>query len=252
MPRLISILLVTANFNVGVICFAASPRSETLIASSGSAHVSLIELYSSESCSSCPPADEWISKLQNKKGLWTEFVPVVFHVDYWNNLGWKDGFSSDQMTKRQIDLSKLWQTPQVYTPAFIVDGKEWREWRSSNQPGFQREPKDYKIELFIYSASDHSFRVKAKGLKNDKHYSLIIAKLGMGLSTAVNAGENSGHLLKHNFLILDWHKNSLLPKTSELVFKLKEDKAKSSKSAVAAWIEEEGNPTPIQATGGYL
>ena len=179
-------------------------------------------------------------------------MPVVFHVDYWNNLGWKDGFSSDQMTKRQIDLSKLWQSPQVYTPAFIVDGKEWRGWKSSHQPDLQREPKDGKIELSIYEASDHSFRVKTRGLKNDKHYSLIIAKLGMDLSTDVKAGENSGHVLKHNFLVLDWHKSSLLPNASDLVFKLKEDKSKSSRSAVVAWIEEEGNPTPLQATGGYL
>src|SRR5271154_7473575 len=81
---------------------AASPAERTLIASSGTSRVQLLELYSSESCSGCPPADAWVSELKEKSDLWKHVVPVVFHVDYWNYLGWKDGLSSDTMTKRQV------------------------------------------------------------------------------------------------------------------------------------------------------
>ena len=69
--------------------------------------VSLLELYTSEGCSSCPPAEAWLSKLKNSQGLWDEFVPVAFHVDYWNNPGWKDRFSDEQYTERQKSYAKL-------------------------------------------------------------------------------------------------------------------------------------------------
>lgn len=221
---------------------------ETLIASSGQARVQLIELFSSESCSSCPPADAWISTLQDRAGLWKKFVPVVFHVDYWNHLGWKDGFSSDEMTKRQVALSQQWAVPSVYTPAVVVDGKEWRGWRSDGQtlPSSSAQG----IELSIFKNDDGSYLVKATGLSSKKKYVLRAAKLGMSLSTDVKGGENSGRLLKHNFLVLDWNGKSISQASPEASFKFKESKA--SRLGLAAWIEEEGNPTPLQSVGGYL
>jgi hypothetical protein len=223
---------------------------DKLIAASGTKHVQLIELYSSESCSSCPPADAWISELQGTSGLWTEYVPAVFHVDYWNHLDWKDGFSSDKMTKRQYDLSNRWEKPSVYTPAFVLDGREWRDWGTHKLP----PSKNFRgIELFIYRVSEGVFRVKATGLQNGKWYTVHIVKLGMGLSTDVKSGENAGRTLKHNFVILSWEKGSLSSKTIDQVFTFETDTAKKvSRFAVAAWIEEQGNPTPLQSVGGYL
>ena len=221
---------------------------ETLFASSGSNRVQLIELFSSESCSSCPPADAWISSLKDRAGLWKRFVPVVFHVDYWNHLGWKDGFSSDEMTKRQVALSRLWPTPSVYTPAVVVDGKEWREWRSAEKtiPSSSAQ----SIELSIYKNDDGSYRVKANGLSSRKKYILRAAQLGMSLNTDVKSGENSGRILKHNFLVLDWSGKSVSQASPEASFKFKESKV--PRLGFAAWIEEEGNPTPLQSVGGYL
>jgi Protein of unknown function (DUF1223) len=86
--------------------------------------VSLLELYTSEGCSSCPPAEAWLSKLKNSQGLWDEFVPVAFHVDYWDNLGWKDRFSDEQYTERQKSYAQLWSASDIYTPEFVLNGKE--------------------------------------------------------------------------------------------------------------------------------
>ncbi len=242
--KMISILLTFS-----AVAQAASTEPH-LIASSGSGNVQLVELYSSESCSSCPPADEWISKLQQREGLWKNFVPVVFHVDYWNYLGWKDDFSSDLMTKRQVDLSKLWPTSSVYTPGFIVDGREWKNWRSDGAdfPLSQNT----KIELSVYKLADGSFNVKVSGLDANKHYTVRVAQLGMGLGSRVTGGENSGRFLKHNFIILDWSGQPLSKLGSEPNFKFKSRTDRVSRLAIAAWIEENGNPTPLQATGGYL
>ena len=231
-----------------------SPRtygaSDVPIASSGKARVQLVELYSSESCSSCPPADAWISTLQNKPELWKRFIPVVFHIDYWNQLGWKDGFSSDKMTQRQVDVSKLWKQPAVYTPAVVVDGQEWRDWRSPTSSFPSSETAG--IELSVFKNTDGSFRVKALGLSPSKHYFIRAAELGMDLVTNVKSGENAGRILKHNFVILDWDGKPVAAATPEQSFTFKLTKQKPARLAIAAWIEEIGNPTPLQAVGNYL
>ena len=228
---------------------ALSSPAEAPIASSGKNHVRLIELFSSESCSSCPPADAWISTLKTKQGLWKEFVPVVFHVDYWNQLGWKDGYSSNKMTQRQIELSKLWSHPSVYTPGFIVDGQEWADWRKGESSFPKSSPSS--IELTIFKEANGTFRVKAMGLDSAKHYLVHLAELGMDLSTDVKAGENSGRLLKHNFIVLDWDSKPISTSTPEQTFSFKVDKARRANGAISAWIEEEGSPRPIQAAGGF-
>src|SRR5271170_2753326 len=88
----------------------------------------LLELYTSEGCSSCPPAEAWLSQLKNASGLWNEFVPVAFHVDYWNNLGWRDKLSNEQFSDRQRSYAQAWSAENIYTPEFVLNGREWRNW----------------------------------------------------------------------------------------------------------------------------
>ena len=73
---------------------------------STSQQTALLELYTSEGCSSCPPADRWLSKLKNEEGLWTRFIPVALHVDYWDYIGWKDRFASPEYSNRQRKYAK--------------------------------------------------------------------------------------------------------------------------------------------------
>src|SRR5881394_2772067 len=70
--------------------------------------VALLELYTSEGCSSCPPAETWLSRLKESPKLWKDFVPVAFHVDYWDYLGWKDPFAAKVYTERQHEYASLW------------------------------------------------------------------------------------------------------------------------------------------------
>src|SRR5450432_4372054 len=83
---------------------------------SGPQQSALVELYTSEGCSSCPPAEAWMSRWKNDPGLWKKFVPVAFHVDYWDRLGWRDRFSSGEWTARQSRYASLWGSGSVYTP----------------------------------------------------------------------------------------------------------------------------------------
>ena len=83
------------------------------------------ELFSSEGCSSCPSADLLVSKLttwarENKEPVY----PLIFHVDYWNNLGWRDVFSSKEFTQRQNMYARIFKDQGVYTPEMIVNGSD--------------------------------------------------------------------------------------------------------------------------------
>lgn len=219
----------------------------TEISSSGAKRIPLVELFSSESCSSCPPADEWISSLKNRPGLFKDFVPVVFHVTYWNHLNWKDGFSSEAMTTRQKDLARTWAEPSVYTPAVVVNGEEFK-WRKAD---FPKPSPAAPVELSLAKEGDLEFTATAKFLTGGKKYLVRVALLGMGIESKVTSGENGGHNFNHNFLVLDW-KSQDLPSMKKIRVKFDKPAQKTSKLAVAAWIEEQGNPTPLQSTGGYL
>src|ERR1700747_379835 len=83
---------------------------------SGPAQVSLLELYTSEGCSSCPPAEAWLGGPSSNGALWKAVVPVAFHVDYWDNLGWKDEFSSRDFTQRQRHYAANWGPGAASTP----------------------------------------------------------------------------------------------------------------------------------------
>src|SRR3954471_4399456 len=111
-----------------VVILPLSSSAEEIVFESKPAQTHLIELYTSEGCSSCPPAEAWLSKLKSDPGLWKDFVPLAFHVDYWDRLGWRDRFSSRQWTERQSNYASLLRQSSVYTPEFIRNGAEWSDW----------------------------------------------------------------------------------------------------------------------------
>ena len=82
--------------------------ADNVVFESGAKKVQLLELFTSEGCSSCPPAEASLGRLVNDPRLWHEFVPVAFHVDYWDRLGWKDPFASAEWTKRQRLYAANW------------------------------------------------------------------------------------------------------------------------------------------------
>ncbi|MCR9205711.1 MAG: DUF1223 domain-containing protein, partial [Halobacteriovoraceae bacterium] len=98
---------------------------------SGEEQVHVLELYTSEGCSSCPPAEKWLNSLYKHPHLYKSFVPLAFHVDYWNYLGHPDPYSKGDYSKRQRIYASEWESGTVYTPGFIKNGKEWRSFSRS-------------------------------------------------------------------------------------------------------------------------
>ena len=103
---------------------ALTAQTGARVFESGPQKVHLIELFTSQGCSSCPPAEAWLSKLKSEPRLWKDFVPIAFHVDYWDRLGWRDPFAAKEWTARQYLYSANWRSESVYTPGFVLDGRE--------------------------------------------------------------------------------------------------------------------------------
>jgi hypothetical protein len=208
---------------------------------SGPQRVHLIELFTSQGCSSCPPAEAWLSKLKNEPRLWKDFVPIAFHVDYWDRLGWRDPFASKEWTARQYQYSTNWRSESVYTPGFVLDG---REWLGRTVP----PPASEKPGMLKLSFKDQ--KVAAEFVADEvriKDVDLHLATVGFNLKTKISAGENSGRNLDQDFVVL-----SLMNQ------KMSEDKADialtpdSRAGAIAAWITAPNQIEPIQVVGGWL
>ena len=212
---------------------------------SGPAQVSLLELYTSEGCSSCPPAEAWLSSLSQNPELWKAVVPVAFHVDYWDNLGWKDEFSSRDFTQRQRHYAANWGSGSVYTPAFVLNGAEWQAWgraitgTENLQPG-----------KLIVLATGSQIKVTFSPSRLAGPYSVEIAPLRMNATSRVTAGENRGRTLTHQFIAMNLVKTDLSQSGENFGADIScsTDKA----DALAVWITRSGSLNPIQAAGGLL
>ncbi len=223
------------------------------LAKSGPERVSLVELFTSEGCSSCPPADQWFSKQVKNKTLWKSFVPVAFHVDYWDNLGWKDQFSSKAATTRQRAIARNWKAPAVYTPGFVINGIEWQNWRMSTTPPAPAGRAGI-LKLARVSKASESFTLVFEPTAANKSERFVVhmAVLGIGLKSQVRGGENSGAKFHHDFVVLDWKTNEAARSkdlvTSEFSLKIPPDQ----KTAVVGWVESPDQFVPLQAAGAFL
>ena len=177
-------------------------RADPIKFESGDTQATLIELFTSEGCSSCPPADAWMSKLKSNSDLWTRIVPVVFHVDYWNSLGWPDRFATEANTPRQRRYALAWRIDSVYTPGFVLNGQEWRDWF---QRGALPEPSSAKVGKIAVTLDDRKadviFVPSVGGLKA---LQVEMAFLGGNLESNVTRGENTGRRIRHDFTVLQY------------------------------------------------
>jgi len=100
-------------------------------AKSGTQSTPLLELYTSEGCSSCPPADKWMSSIAGSGFTADKVVPLAFHVDYWDYIGWKDRFGKAEYSNRQRQAAKHDFAAFVYTPQVMLNGTDFRDWQQS-------------------------------------------------------------------------------------------------------------------------
>jgi hypothetical protein len=167
--------------------------------------VALVELYTSQGCSSCPPADRWLSKIEPSDRV----VPLALHVGYWDYIGWKDPFARREFNERQRWLADLNSNRTVYTPGVFVQGRETPRWSDARgfdaavrainaQPARARIELTAKVDVGLIEA--HA-SVSATDAKQPQ---VLLALVQSGNSTKVNAGENRGETLTNDHVVKEW------------------------------------------------
>jgi hypothetical protein len=174
--------------------------------------VALVELYTSEGCDSCPPADRWLSSLGPKGYAPDRVVPIALHVDYWDYIGWKDPYARQAHSARQRKMAKLARAALVYTPQVLLQGQDFRGWGSGSFDAavakINARPAKARISLSLDTRRKDAFEVEAAAQLEDASPNADIA-LYLGayenkLVSEVKAGENRGQSLPHDYVVLQW------------------------------------------------
>ena len=178
-------------------------------AASGPTRVALLELYTSEGCSSCPPADRWLSQLSAQGYAADRVIPLALHVDYWDYIGWRDQFANPAFSARQREQARLARSSAVYTPQVMINGRDFRGWHSSNSfakqiADMKQSPARANIQLKLSRLTpDHiDASVSVSGQK--ENLVVYLALYENDLSSAVASGENAGNKLHHDYVVREW------------------------------------------------
>jgi hypothetical protein len=168
-------------------------QAQACHAHSGPVPATVVELYTSEGCSSCPPADRWLSGL----GSDGQVIALAFHVTYWDRLGWPDRFASAAHTARQHQLARRVGSAQVYTPQVVVDGQDWRHWPKLPPP---RPLAPAPAMSLVRDGDRVSVRVAAltQGPAQLAGYWAVLEDRHV---SRVSAGENAGATLRHDHVV---------------------------------------------------
>ena len=227
--------------------FTQLAQSQEIEFKSGNKQVALVELYTSQGCSSCPPADMWLGELKNEPGLWSEFVPVAFHVDYWDFLGWKDSFSKKEFSSRQRLHRKQGNVKVVYTPGFFLNGKEWKRKFGRSTLSLGNET----VGNLTAILSGNTLKANYDSANSIKTATLNVGVLGFGYQTPIQAGENSNRVLVEDFVLLSHSKHLSSNQTWEVTLP-DNIKPSAEKYGLAIWVSDGAKLKPLQTTGGWL
>lgn len=160
----------------------------------------IVELFTSEGCSSCPPADELVETIQ-KDNKNKQIYILAFHVDYWDHQGWKDRFSNPEFTKRQRQYASWLNTGSVYTPQTVVNGTA--EYIGSDQGSIVKaisaelEKESNKTLTLNCKIEGNKVNVEYQGAGEEKNSEIVLALIQKSAESRVKAGENSGRNLAH-------------------------------------------------------
>lgn len=186
----------------------ATPSVAACQADSGDVRATLVELYTSEGCSSCPPADRALTRLDQRG---PKVIPLAFHVDYWDAIGWKDPFAQSAFTRRQAWEVQANRNRTSFTPHFFVNGREVQDWRADLEPALGRDSGKPTVRLRVRAEPQGSTKLRlvvdgevAAGTRSAGPLQLYVALTEDRLVSQVDAGENRGVRLEHDAVVRQW------------------------------------------------
>lgn len=190
--------------------FSGTSIAETFKASSAKHPVALIELYTSQGCSSCPPAEEWLGEL-DKIGIDSnQAVPLALHVNYWDYIGWKDEFAKEYFTKRQYQYRRANHSSSVYTPQIMFNGGDVRRVALHNSLAKLRQQNAVvAFDVVAKTVEDKKLNIAIDFKRIDpvaKNSNLVVVLAESNMLKAIKSGENAGRTLKHSHVVREWKK----------------------------------------------
>ncbi len=203
--------MATSNFHPGIratglaalaglTCAAQiqAQAASTCSARSAATVTPVVELYTSEGCSSCPPADRWLSQL----GAGPSVVALAFHVDYWDRLGWKDRFASAAYTRRQAQTQASSGARFSYTPQVLINGADRPDWPQATVAATNAAVA--AVEVQLTREGDRVTAVVSPSRTAPARLAAYWAVTEQGHVSAVKAGENEGATLRHDHVVRDY------------------------------------------------
>ncbi|MHB1246633.1 MAG: DUF1223 domain-containing protein [Sulfuriferula sp.] len=188
--------------------FSGQLAAAQCTAASGSLRTPILELYTSEGCSSCPPADRWLSNLVAHPSSSERVIPLALHVDYWDYIGWKDRFAQAKFSARQREMARLNHSALIYTPQVVLNGKDFRSWNNASfshaVSDINQQPAQAWITLTLLPSGSNDLLVTAQA-RAPSGAALYVAVYENGLQSEIKAGENQGRRLQHDRVVRQWY-----------------------------------------------
>lgn len=196
MKRLLQTLAVLGGVALGGLAMAAAPVAAAEGQTTQAKQVTVIELFTSQGCSSCPPADELLGELDRRDDI----LALSFHVDYWDYIGWKDPFASPLYTQRQRDYARRFDLSYVYTPQAVIQGaaQEVGSHRGPILKAIERAKKLSRVPVTLsHAGKDGKLMISIPARSPAEKADVLMVVIDRTHETPVKRGENSGRMIKN-------------------------------------------------------
>ena len=239
-------------------CAPSVQAAEQWVLESGKTQNAFIELYTSDASRDGNSALEWMSALRthDADALWKQWVPVEFHVSYWDMAGFKDKFAQKPFDDLLLQYKRKWNVSSVYAPTLVVNGTEWAGW-SRGQEIPAGAPKEVGVLKVVGSESKGLYSVEFTPAKKLSAQNLAVHAVlaGFGFKSRPSEGENRGRVLSHDFIALNYAEQTLKFSYGVLKATVELSTPKgvhAQEYAAVFWVRDAEIVQPIQAVGGYL
>ncbi|MEA2572441.1 MAG: hypothetical protein QOI24_4442 [Acidobacteriota bacterium] len=242
-PRIAAVIAVTSLAAVViVVAVSASPDTKALDSRIGTTPV-VVELFTSQGCSSCPAADALLRTFVRDSRLRGKVIPLAFHVDYWDRLGWRDPFSSRVATQRQMAYIRTLRVNSAYTPQIVINGS--REMVGSNESAIEsaieaasKQPSAGTLRLTT-ARKDNAIDVTLRGDVAREGNDVIVALYEDDVMTEVGSGENGGRKLVNDAVVRQFVRIDAARGALEKMVTFRADPAwQAGKLGVAAFLQD--------------
>jgi hypothetical protein len=197
MKRALPLVLIVIAVAVVFAVFAVDRQSVPQL---GASPV-VVELFTSQGCSSCPPADELLGRIARDEALRGKVIPLSFHVDYWNSLGWRDPFSSREWSQRQGEYVRAMKLDSAYTPQIVVNGTRQMVGSSSGAVYRAIEEESRRKPQGSVSVRIDGGDVVVRAQTRHADAELLVVAFEQGATTKVERGENAGRTISNDAIV---------------------------------------------------